>query len=198
MLPLSQYIQGGLTSMVTVGRPANSLDTLEELEAALDAGAIAPCVQMETASFNILVNSYHSTTLEKKLQESFFEHSDQLLKDSMHSCLDCATKTDGVCYTPRMASPILKEYLVNVIPFDEDFVTRPSSLPIRKTFPLKDALQGLPAEGVRRRLALFTPVQRRNNLPSVLQARGRLLRRRRHCSSYTTSSHSTPCCSLVR
>ncbi|KAL1444283.1 hypothetical protein MTO96_007070 [Rhipicephalus appendiculatus] len=141
MLPLSQYIQGELTSMVTVGRPANSLHTLKELEAAVDAGAMAPCVRMESVSFNNLMYPYRSTTLGKKLQKSLFEHSQRLLKDSMHSCLDCATKTDGVCYAPRMPSSILKRFSVHIIPFDEDFVTRPSSFPIRKAFPLKDAFR---------------------------------------------------------
>ncbi|KAL1441627.1 hypothetical protein MTO96_008586 [Rhipicephalus appendiculatus] len=80
MLPLSQYIQGELTSLVTVGRPANSLDTLKELEAALDAGAMAPCVRMESVSFNNLMYSYHSTTLGKKLQESLSEHPPPVVK----------------------------------------------------------------------------------------------------------------------
>ncbi|KAH7950754.1 hypothetical protein HPB52_000242 [Rhipicephalus sanguineus] len=141
MLPLSQYFQGELTSVVTVGRPANSLDTLEELEVALDAGAMAPCVLMNTAGFKNLVHSNHSTTLGQKLQASLLKHPDQLVKDSTHSCLECATKTDGVCHAPRMPSSILKRFSVQVTPFDENFVTRPGSLPVRKTFPLKDAFR---------------------------------------------------------
>ncbi|KAL1469013.1 hypothetical protein MTO96_041098 [Rhipicephalus appendiculatus] len=68
MVPLSQYFRCELTSLVTVGRPASSLDTLEELEAALDAGAAAPCVPTESATLKSLTHTDQPTTLGKKLQ----------------------------------------------------------------------------------------------------------------------------------
>ncbi|KAL1472026.1 hypothetical protein MTO96_039590, partial [Rhipicephalus appendiculatus] len=74
MLPLSQYFQSELTSLVTVGRPANNLDTLQELEAALDAGVAAPCVPKQTASWDGIMNSNHPTTLGKKLRASVLKN----------------------------------------------------------------------------------------------------------------------------
>ncbi|KAL1418645.1 hypothetical protein MTO96_025826 [Rhipicephalus appendiculatus] len=139
MVPLSQYFRCELTSLVTVGLPASNLDTLEELEAAVDAGAVAPCVPTQSATLGSLVYSNHTTTLGKKLRAALLKHRDQLVKDSVRSCLDCARKSDGVCYLPRFPSSLPK--LAHVAAFDKNFVTRPSSLPIRKTFPLKDAFR---------------------------------------------------------
>ncbi|KAL1469012.1 hypothetical protein MTO96_041097 [Rhipicephalus appendiculatus] len=139
MVPLSQYFRCELTSMVTVGLPASNLDTFEELEAAVDAGAVAPCVLSQSATLASLLYSNHTTTLGKKLQASLLKHRDQLVKDSVRSCIDCARKADGVCYLPRMSSSFTKS--AHVAAFDKNFVTRPSSMPIRKTFPLKDAFR---------------------------------------------------------
>ncbi|KAL1483965.1 hypothetical protein MTO96_032850 [Rhipicephalus appendiculatus] len=75
MLPLSQYFQGELTSMVTVGRPASSLDTLQELEAALDAGVAAPCVQKESASLDSIMHRDHPTKLGQEAARVAFETS---------------------------------------------------------------------------------------------------------------------------
>ncbi|KAH7975705.1 hypothetical protein HPB52_004593 [Rhipicephalus sanguineus] len=179
MLPLSQYFQCELTSVVTVGRPANSLDTLEELEAALDAGAVAPCVPKETATLANLEKTNHSTTLGKKLQASLLKHRSQLVKHSVRSCLDCATKPNGVCHLQRMPSSIMKGFAIQVIPFDENFVTRPGSLPVRKTFPLKDAFRA------------FLQRVREGDLLSSPQCKGEMICKR-SSSSQSTSEKETP------
>ncbi|KAL3184007.1 hypothetical protein MRX96_006322 [Rhipicephalus microplus] len=56
MVPLSQYFRCVLTSLLTVGRPASNLDTLEELEDALDAGIVAPCVPILSAPLTTLMD----------------------------------------------------------------------------------------------------------------------------------------------
>ncbi|KAL3184006.1 hypothetical protein MRX96_006321 [Rhipicephalus microplus] len=48
-------------------------------------------------------------------------------------------KADGLCYLPRL--PPHLPVLTHVTAFDENFVTRPASMYIRKTFPLKDAFR---------------------------------------------------------
>ncbi|KAL1466763.1 hypothetical protein MTO96_042516 [Rhipicephalus appendiculatus] len=152
MLPLSQYFQGELTSTVTVGRPAESLDTLDELEAALDAGVAAPCVTRDSASFVGIKYLDHPTKLGQKLRASLFEHSDKLVTDSLRSCFDCAARSGSVCYGPRMPSLVLKGSPHPIAAFDENFMTRAFSMPLRKSFPLRDAyrafLQSLTEHGL--------------------------------------------------
>ncbi|KAL1432013.1 hypothetical protein MTO96_013683 [Rhipicephalus appendiculatus] len=74
MLPLSQYFLGELASLVTGGRPDNNLNTIEELDTAIDTGAAAPCVPKESASLDGIVNMDHLTTLGKKLRASLLKH----------------------------------------------------------------------------------------------------------------------------
>ncbi|KAL3243172.1 hypothetical protein MRX96_002403 [Rhipicephalus microplus] len=143
MLPLSQYFQSELTAQVTLGRPASSLDTLEELEVALDNGAVTPCVTNESASLTNLRDFNHSTTLGKKLRQLLLKYPDRLLKESPYSCFDCATKADHVCYSPRIPTSMLKRLSDDIIAFDENFIALPSTLPIRKAFPLKEAFRAL-------------------------------------------------------
>ncbi|KAH7976220.1 hypothetical protein HPB52_010100 [Rhipicephalus sanguineus] len=139
MVPLSEYFRCELTSLVTVGVPASNLDTLEELEAAVDAGAMVPCVQTRSATLDSLTRSDHPTTLGQKLRASLMKHREKLVKDNVRSCIDCAKKVNGVCYAPRW--PPSLPVLAHVAAFYENFITRPASLPIRKTFPLKDAFR---------------------------------------------------------
>ncbi|KAL1482095.1 hypothetical protein MTO96_034036 [Rhipicephalus appendiculatus] len=139
MLPLSQYFQGELTSTVTVGRPAECLDTLEELEAALDAGVAAPCVTRDSASLVGIKDWDHPTKLGEKLRATLFKHLDKLVTDSLLSCFDCAARSGSVCYGPRMPSWILKGSPHPMAAFDENFMTRAFSMLLRKRFPLRDA-----------------------------------------------------------
>ncbi|KAH7975194.1 hypothetical protein HPB49_024878 [Dermacentor silvarum] len=138
MVPLSQYFRCVLTSQVTIGRPASSLDTLEELEAALDAGAVAPCVSTESATLDSLMNSHHPTTLGRKLRASLVKYGDQLVTADLRACLVCATRSDRVCYIHRVPS-FAKSVSAHIAAFDENFLTRLASMPLRKSFPLRDA-----------------------------------------------------------
>ncbi|KAL1468444.1 hypothetical protein MTO96_041475 [Rhipicephalus appendiculatus] len=139
MLPLCQYFQGELTSVVTVGRPANNLDTLEKLEAALDAGVAAPCVAKESASWDGIMHRQHPTTLGKKLRASLLKHRHRLVTFDLLSCFHCASSTSGVCYAHRMPSFFLKGFPHPYFAFKENFLTRAVSMPLRKSFPLRDA-----------------------------------------------------------
>ncbi|KAL1432014.1 hypothetical protein MTO96_013684 [Rhipicephalus appendiculatus] len=102
MLPLSQYFQGELTSLVTVGRPANNLDTLQELEAALDAGVPAPYVPKGSASWDGIMNRDHPTTLGKKLRASLLKHKHHLVTDN-YTCLlqQCREERQRVLQPPH-------------------------------------------------------------------------------------------------
>ncbi|KAH6921672.1 hypothetical protein HPB50_003950 [Hyalomma asiaticum] len=141
MVPLSQYFRCELTSLVTVGRPASALDTLEELEAALDTGLAAPCVPRESASLDGIMYWDHPTALGKKLRASLKKHRDQLVTASIRSCFDCATKSGSVCFVHRIPSSIVEKLSGQVAAFDENFMTRASSMPLRKSFPLRYALR---------------------------------------------------------
>ncbi|KAL1469480.1 hypothetical protein MTO96_025087 [Rhipicephalus appendiculatus] len=139
MLPLSLYFLGELTSLVTGGRPAKSLYTLEDLESAIDAGATAPCVPKESASWDGIVNMDHPTTLGKKLRASLLKHRHQLVTADVRSCFECAKRIGSVCYAHRMPSSSLKRFSDPVIAFKDNFMIRPVSMPLRKSFPLRDA-----------------------------------------------------------
>ncbi|KAH8031417.1 hypothetical protein HPB51_017189 [Rhipicephalus microplus] len=152
MFPLSQYFQGELTSMVTVGRPADILDTHQELEAALDAGIAAPCVTRESASLVGIQYWDHPTKLGQKLRTSLIKHQDKLVTADLRSCFDCATRSGSVCYGPRMPPSFLKRIPHRVVAFGENFMTRAFSMPLRKSFPLRDSyrafLQRLTEQGL--------------------------------------------------
>ncbi|KAL1424487.1 hypothetical protein MTO96_020125 [Rhipicephalus appendiculatus] len=134
-----QYFQGELTSVVTVRRPANSLDTLDELEATLDAGVAAPCIPKGSSTLDIILNWDHPTTLGKKLRASLSKHWDQLVTANLRACFECARRSGSVCYARRMTSSLSKRLCPNVVAFDENFIAWPHSMPLRKTFPLRDA-----------------------------------------------------------
>ncbi|KAH6928333.1 hypothetical protein HPB50_014409 [Hyalomma asiaticum] len=67
MLPLSNYMRGELISRMAVLLPPNHLDTLDELEQALDQGKLTPCL-FNGESFPLPTGSIRSaSTLQQKL-----------------------------------------------------------------------------------------------------------------------------------
>ncbi|KAL1432015.1 hypothetical protein MTO96_013685 [Rhipicephalus appendiculatus] len=93
MFPLSQYSEGELTSVVTLVRPANSLDMFQELEAALDAGVSARCVPRHSASLDGILYLDHPTKLGKKLRASLAKHRHQLVTDNLRSYFECELRS---------------------------------------------------------------------------------------------------------
>ncbi|KAL1417237.1 hypothetical protein MTO96_027056 [Rhipicephalus appendiculatus] len=171
MLPLSQYIQGQLTSVVTVGRAANSLDTLDELEAALDAGVAAPCVPREMESWHGIIRGNHPTKLGEKLRASFLKYEDKLVTADLRSCVECATKNGSVCYAHRMPHFVMKKYWDTLIAFDENLMTQSCSMPLRKSFPLTYAYRAF-LRRVREAGLLASPYCQ-HNMPCTRRSRGR-------------------------
>ncbi|KAL1417240.1 hypothetical protein MTO96_027059 [Rhipicephalus appendiculatus] len=88
----------------------------------------------------------HPTKLGQKLRASLFKHRDKLLSDSFYSCFECAARSGSVCYGARMPSSLLKGWPHRLAAFDENFMTRAFSMPLRKSFPLRDAYRAFSAE----------------------------------------------------
>ncbi|KAL1445954.1 hypothetical protein MTO96_044739, partial [Rhipicephalus appendiculatus] len=70
LFPLSVYIRGELTSCITVTRPVNYLDTLDELGRALDDGTVAACAAKGTSQAKAMTTRGQgsSSSIMRKLQ----------------------------------------------------------------------------------------------------------------------------------
>ncbi|KAH6923722.1 hypothetical protein HPB50_005657 [Hyalomma asiaticum] len=123
MLPLSMYFRTELTSILTLRRPANRMDTLKKLEDALERREVAPCVVEQSAYHNDLVVEAESElqpSLMHKLHLAFKRHGDGGLVKDVEGCLQCAQRPDRVCYgaVTWYNPPRFDEY-TNVQPFVE-------------------------------------------------------------------------------
>ncbi|KAH7935960.1 hypothetical protein HPB52_015591 [Rhipicephalus sanguineus] len=102
IFPLSAYLRSELTSILTLKRPLERIDTLEELEDALDGGAVAPCVLANTVPhYQLTVNESDVAdgSLMRKLRAAFKLHGPEKLSARKYShCLACALRNDRVCY----------------------------------------------------------------------------------------------------
>ncbi|KAL1484720.1 hypothetical protein MTO96_032415 [Rhipicephalus appendiculatus] len=103
VLPLSVYFRSELTSIVTIRRPAYRIDTLQELEDALDRGEVAPCAVVGSSThFELNGDAGYAfqTSLMNKLQLAFARYGNRVLAvENPSACLRCASRRDRVCYS---------------------------------------------------------------------------------------------------
>ncbi|KAL1443937.1 hypothetical protein MTO96_030131 [Rhipicephalus appendiculatus] len=108
LLPLSVYFRTELTAIVTLRRPAYRIDTLPKLEDALDRRQVAPCVVMNTLGHLELTDDtwLPLQSLSKKLQSEFTRYGeDELVKSNVSDCIQCASRSDRVCYAGHWRHP---------------------------------------------------------------------------------------------
>ncbi|KAL1479650.1 hypothetical protein MTO96_051685 [Rhipicephalus appendiculatus] len=106
ILSLSVYIRGEITALVTVTGPADHLDTLDELESALDRRTVAPCVVEGTSTKGILArsNQKSSSSLLRKLNAAYWRESgDSPVVQTPIECLFRAGRADRVCFLAASA-----------------------------------------------------------------------------------------------
>ncbi|KAL1478531.1 hypothetical protein MTO96_016216 [Rhipicephalus appendiculatus] len=134
-----------LTSIVTLKRPAERIDTLDELEDALDGGGMAPCVYENEATHEQLMadesDAVHGSLM-RKLRSAFkIFGSEELITGSFSDCLACALRHDRVCYTLFEYPCGLREEVPEVREFREHFKIILSGLRVRKSRPLYEFLR---------------------------------------------------------
>ncbi|KAH9365087.1 hypothetical protein HPB48_010610 [Haemaphysalis longicornis] len=143
--PLSVFIRGQLTSSITVTRPADPLDTMAELETALDANSVAICVKRGTSQFNYMLTASNSpSSLGRKLYVASQRPDRQfLVTPTTSDCIVCTHKTDRVCFTIMQPECMINEVSPHAKPFSENFGMVLVGLPARNGLPMKPALRRL-------------------------------------------------------
>ncbi|KAL3243369.1 hypothetical protein MRX96_020582 [Rhipicephalus microplus] len=139
ILPLSAYLRSELTSIVTLRRPAESIDTLEKLEDALDRGEMAPCATVDSATHQQLIIDEQFITqgpLLRKLRAAYQGQGPEKLKTfRFPDCLACALRHDRVCYAMLEEPCDLRERFPDVREFRQHFKILVSGLRVRKFLP---------------------------------------------------------------
>ncbi|KAH6925625.1 hypothetical protein HPB50_008073 [Hyalomma asiaticum] len=146
LFPLSVYIRGELTSCITVTRPADYLDTLDELGRALDDGTVAACAARDTsqASAMSMSDQWPSSTIMRKLQAAYIRHGrERLILQSTRHCLRCTRQSDRVCFTLLQPACVVREESAEAQPFSEHLGIAMAGLPLRYASPHKAALRDL-------------------------------------------------------
>ncbi|KAL1415493.1 hypothetical protein MTO96_029212 [Rhipicephalus appendiculatus] len=146
LFPLSVYIRGELTSCITVTRPVNYLDTLDELGRALDDGTVAACAAKGTSQAKAMTTRGQgsSSSIMRKLQAAYKRHEGKLLTpQSTRHCLRCTRRSDRVCFTVLQPACVVREENAEAQPFSEHLGVAMSGLPLRYASPLKAALRDL-------------------------------------------------------
>ncbi|KAL3194502.1 hypothetical protein MRX96_016136 [Rhipicephalus microplus] len=114
VVPLSVYFRSQMTALITLKRPPDSKDTLQELEDALDRREIVPCLLDDTHKV-FLLETYTEPlpSVLSKLWFDFLRRSDDtLIKYSISECVQCASRLDNVCYDyygPRATNSFQKD-----------------------------------------------------------------------------------------
>ncbi|KAL1448397.1 hypothetical protein MTO96_044075 [Rhipicephalus appendiculatus] len=139
ILPLSTYLRSELTSILTLKRPHDRIDTLEELEDALDEGAVAPCVPANSAAHYHLMDNEKDMPgglLMRKLRAAFKLHDlEEVLTRKYSHCLACALRNDRVCYGILESPCYLRERFPYVREFKEHIKITLSGFRVRKSLP---------------------------------------------------------------
>ncbi|KAL1478142.1 hypothetical protein MTO96_035191 [Rhipicephalus appendiculatus] len=144
ILSLSVYIRSALTALVTVTGPADHLDTLEELESALDRRAVAPCVLKGSSTQSILASATDDSpsTLMRKLAAAYRSQKRRgVVTETPLECLLRAGRRDRVCYSPLQPRCIAEEVARGVRPFPEPFTMVLEGFPVRPGYSFLPALR---------------------------------------------------------
>ncbi|KAL1479648.1 hypothetical protein MTO96_051683 [Rhipicephalus appendiculatus] len=144
IMSLSVYIRSEITASVTVTGPADHLDTLEELESALDRRTVKPCVVGGTSTKAILERPIQrsSSSLLRKLNAAYWRESgDSPVVQTPVECLLRAGRADRVCFLPLQHHCIVENAARGVRQFQEPFTMVLDGFPIRHGYSLSPALR---------------------------------------------------------
>ncbi|KAH9372628.1 hypothetical protein HPB48_018473 [Haemaphysalis longicornis] len=141
LLPLSAYFRGELTSSLAVIIPPDPIDTVRELEEALDQGKLHPCISNQSRRNLFLNDSSESSNevLLGKLRAAFEQLSKtvQLNFADFTDCLEsCATKPGFACFLYALGDCYLKSNSWPYIESQDELGLALISTPVRKDFPL--------------------------------------------------------------
>ncbi|KAL1472816.1 hypothetical protein MTO96_022721 [Rhipicephalus appendiculatus] len=134
-----------MTALVTATKPADHLDTLEELEDAVDAGRVAPVVAQNTWTYaNLKAGADHPYSLLRKLSAVYKQHlGEQLLVPTPADCILTAGRRDRVCYSHVLPRCALQGFAPGIEPFQEPIMMMPDGIPLRHGFAYLPALRKL-------------------------------------------------------
>ncbi|KAL3218596.1 hypothetical protein MRX96_005905 [Rhipicephalus microplus] len=145
ILSLSVYIRSQMTALVTATKPANHLDTLDELEDAVDAGRVAPVVAESTWNHaNLKGGADHPYSLLRKLSAVYKQHQgEQLVVPTPTHCILAAGRRDRVCYLYVLPRCTVQKFAAGIQPFEQPMTTVPYGIPVRHGFAYLPALRKL-------------------------------------------------------
>ncbi|KAH9372394.1 hypothetical protein HPB48_019966 [Haemaphysalis longicornis] len=141
VLPLGVYFSGGLTSSLAVIIPPDPIDTVDELEAALDEGKLYPCIFRDSGSRFFLNNSgeRNNQDLRAKLKAAFERKCGtvDLTFEYVMDCLNsCAKRPGFVCFLHGFDECFFKTETRPYSESRDDLGLALSSIPMRKDFTL--------------------------------------------------------------
>ncbi|KAL1447044.1 hypothetical protein MTO96_044405 [Rhipicephalus appendiculatus] len=144
ILSLSVYIRSEITALVTVTGPADHLDTLEELESALDRRTVEPCVVDGSSTKSILERSTKNSSgyLLRKLNAAYWRKSGEspVVKTPVE-CIFRAGRPDRVCFLPLQPRCVVENVARGIRPFPEPFTTVLDGFPVRHGYSHLPALR---------------------------------------------------------
>ncbi|KAH7940477.1 hypothetical protein HPB49_000475 [Dermacentor silvarum] len=139
IFPLSTYMRSHLISTLSIREVPDPLDTIDELEEALDKGSLFPClVDGSSVHYEYNINA-SPNSLAQKISLAFHKNKQRknLVDKHPEACFKCALRPSHVCiinevqwFLARQASRDLVESRDKLRPI---FITTLT----RKTFPLK-------------------------------------------------------------
>ncbi|KAK8766237.1 hypothetical protein V5799_006985 [Amblyomma americanum] len=139
ILPPSNYIKSELTSRLSFRPPPQSLDTLDKLEDALDAGAVSLCVVGGTATARDLRVNFTGNVLYAKLHSLYRTKGTKLETNGYGSCLTCARQEGHICLINRAPRWVVDMVAPEIVESVEPLRTVLGTTPVRKNYPLAKA-----------------------------------------------------------
>ncbi|KAH9372412.1 hypothetical protein HPB48_009636 [Haemaphysalis longicornis] len=141
VVPICVYFRGELTSSLAVVIPSDPIDTVDELEAALDRGEFHPCITEEyDIDFFLETNSGSSTVdLREKLRAAFELKSGtaNLRLRNVVDCLNsCATRPGFACFLFSLGECHMRSSSWPYVESRETLGHNLISTPVRKDFPI--------------------------------------------------------------
>ncbi|KAH6929138.1 hypothetical protein HPB50_023848 [Hyalomma asiaticum] len=143
MLPFANYFRGEVMARLTFRAFPEHMNTLEELERALDERRVAPCVVKDTLMHYRLTTDHSDDSIHKKLRLVFMRHTDRdnLIKWSYGQCLMCALREDRICYTVSLPSWFHYPYKQMIVESKEHLSPILLTFTVRLNYPHKFALR---------------------------------------------------------
>ncbi|KAL1419515.1 hypothetical protein MTO96_025259 [Rhipicephalus appendiculatus] len=139
IFPLSTYMRSRLISTMSVRVEPNSMDTAEELEAALDRRSLFPCLVAGSSDhYEYNVNA-SSNSLARKISLAFHANreSKKLVTPLHYDCLKCALRLHHVCILNSLSASEVRNVSRELLESKDKLRTVFTTTLTRKTFPLK-------------------------------------------------------------